>query len=68
MTLEELIRECANEWGVVASEYIIRVQSDDEKGLHIYVRPSDRSGHTVDFIVNGNHLIELFNTKDYEKI
>ena len=64
MTLEELIRECQNEWGLVGSEYIIRVQDDEDGRLHIYARPSDRSGHTVDFTVNGNELTELFNTKD----
>lgn len=38
------------------SEYILRVQSFDETGLHIYIRPANRDGETVDFIVVGNEL------------
>lgn len=37
MTIEDTIRKDANQWGVVASEYIIRVQEDwkeNAEGLH----------------------------------
>ncbi len=57
MTLEEMLRTNANEWGVVASEYIVRVQRDlNEDGLQIYIRPSDRGGDTLDLIVKGDDI------------
>jgi len=57
MRIEEMIRKNANEWGVVASEYIIRVQDDKGiDGLKIYVRPSDRNGDTINYIVKDNIL------------
>jgi hypothetical protein len=57
MRIEEMIRKNANEWGVVDSEYIIRVQQDKgSEGLKVYVRPSDRSGDTINYIVKDNIL------------
>lgn len=56
-TVEQAIRDSANEWGVVASEYIVRVQFDrGDKGLRVYLRPSDRSGDTIDFDIKDNNI------------
>jgi len=56
-TIEKTIRKDANEWGVLSSEYIIRVQEDlGEDGLRVYIRPSDRGGDTIDFIIKGNEI------------
>jgi len=63
MTLEQLIRECPEEWGIVGSEYRIAVQDDEGGRLHILVHPYGRSGETVDFTVNGNELTTIFDTK-----
>jgi len=67
MTLEDLIRKFPNEWGLVASEYIIRVQDDDGGRLHVYVRASDRNSETTDFTIKGNELTELFSTENLNK-
>jgi len=55
-SLEQIIRENAEEFGVVTSEYIIRVQDDTDEGLEIYIRPSNRNGDTRDFIIKGNEI------------
>jgi len=56
-TIESTIRKDANEWGVVFSEYIINVQEDlGDDGLRVYIRPSDRGGDTVDFIIKDNEI------------
>lgn len=59
-TLEQMIRDNCDSWGVEASEYIVRVQRDlGEKGLQIYIRPSNRNGETFDLIVDGNTLTKV---------
>ena len=58
-TLEEMLRRDANSYGVVGSEYILRVLDDVDERLHIYVRPSDRNGTTLDFWVKKNNLTPL---------
>ena len=69
MTIEQSIRKDANQWGVVGSEYILRVQEDMDGGLKVYLRPSDRGGTTTDFIISGNDIFwvstneELINEK-----
>lgn len=69
MTIEQSIRKDANQWGVVGSEYILRVQDDMDGGLKVYLRPSDRGGTTLDFIISGNDIFwvstneELINEK-----
>lgn len=55
-TLEQIIRDNAEEWGVMASEYILRVQLDTDDGLEVYIRPNNRSGETRDFIIKGNEI------------
>lgn len=59
MRIEELLRKYPNQWGLVASEYIIRVQRDDNGELEVYVRPSDRGGETENFIVRDNTFFPL---------
>jgi hypothetical protein len=57
--LEQMLRRDANQWGVVGSKYILRVHQEVDGRLHIYVRPSDRSGTTLDFWIDGNILTPI---------
>ncbi len=57
--LEEMLRRDANQYGVVGSEFILRVHQEVDGRLHIYVRPSDRSGTTLDFWLDGNNLTPI---------
>ena len=61
MRIEELLRKNANQYGLIGSEYIIRVQNDKEGELEVYVRPADRNGDTENFIVKDN----IFFSKNY---
>ena len=54
-----MLRRDANQYGVVGSEFILRVHQEIEGRLHIYVRPSDRSGTTLDFWLDGNELTPI---------
>jgi len=73
-TLEDIIRDNALVWEgkkfVESSEYIISVQQDwKENGLRVYIRPSDRGGDTVDFVIKENDILfvstpeEVLNTR-----
>lgn len=64
MTIEETIRKDANQWGVVGSEYILRVQGDLDNGLKVYLRPSDRGGTTTDFVISGNDIYWVFTSEE----
>lgn len=57
--LEQMLRRDANQYGVVGSEFILRVHQEVDGRLHIYVRPSDRSGTTLDFWLDGNKLTPI---------
>jgi len=59
MRIEELIRNNANQFGVIGSEYIIRVLNEKDGTLHIYIRPYDRNGDTGDFLVQDNLLFPI---------
>lgn len=59
MRIEELIRKNANEYGLIGSEYIIRVQNNKDDELEVYVRPSDRNGDTEKFIIKDNIFFSL---------
>jgi hypothetical protein len=59
MRIEEQIRKNTNTWGVVGSEYIIRVLSDNNGELRIYVRPYNIDGETKDYIVKDNILYPI---------
>jgi hypothetical protein len=59
MRIEELIRKNANEYGLIGSEYIIRVQNNKDDELEVYVRPSDRNGDTENFIIKDNIFFSL---------
>ena len=61
MRIEELIRRNANQYSLIGSEFIIRVQNDKDGELEVYVRPSDRNGDTENFIVKDN----IFFSKNY---
>ena len=55
--LEKVIRENTASFGLVGSEFVVRVQHDlGDEGLVFYIRPQDRDGQTVEFIVKGNDL------------
>lgn len=54
MRIEELIRKYPSKWGLLFSEYIIKVQRDENGELEVYVRPSDRDGETENFIIKDN--------------
>lgn len=63
MTLEEVIRKNAYKFsGLSGSEYIIRIQNDVDGVIYFYVRPSDRDGDTVNFVLKDN---EVMLEKDY---
>lgn len=54
---ERELRKNALPLGIVGSEYVVRVQHDlGDEGIVFYIRPSDRDGSTVDFIIKGNDL------------
>ena len=59
MRIEELIRKNANKYGLIGSEYIIRVQNNKDDELEVYVRPSDRNGDTENFIIKDNIFFSL---------
>jgi hypothetical protein len=59
MRIEELIRKNTNVRGIVGSEYIIRVLSDNNGELRIYVRPYNIDGETKDYIVKDNILYPI---------
>ena len=63
MRIEQLLRENASQYGLIGSEFIIRVQNDINGELEVYVRPSDRNGDTENFIVKDN----IFFSKNYIK-
>jgi hypothetical protein len=45
-------------------EHILRVNYIDGTGkIHIYIHPSNVGGSTLDFIVDGNNLIQTGETK-----
>ncbi len=54
--LEDVLVKNANTYGLEGSEYIIRIQNITSEGIEFYVRPSDRDGETVNFIIKGNNL------------
>lgn len=55
--LEKVLRQNAASFGLVGSEFVVRVQHDlGDEGLVFYVRPQDRDGQTIEFIVSGNDL------------
>lgn len=59
MRIEELIRKNTNTWGVVGSEYIIRVLSDNNGELRVYVRPYNIDGEAKNYIVKDNILYPI---------
>lgn len=59
MTFEELLKKYPNEWGIVGSEYIIKVLEEENEILHIYIRPYNRNGSTLNFYVVRNKLIPI---------
>jgi len=59
LTLEDMIRRFPNEYGVLGSEFILRVTNIKDNRLHIYIRPSDRNGETLDYWLDGNVLTPL---------
>jgi hypothetical protein len=67
ISLEELIRKYPNKFGVVGSEYIIKVLEEKGNVLHVYIRPSDRDGETLDFWIKGNGLLYFSDYKFFDK-
>ena len=59
LTLEEMIRKFPKEHGLWGSEYILKVTNIKDGRLHIYIRPSDRNGETLDYWLDGNVLTPL---------
>jgi hypothetical protein len=59
MRIEELIRKNTNVRGIVGSEYIIKVLSDNNGELRIYVRPYSMDGETKNYIVKDNILYPI---------
>jgi len=57
-TLEQVIRDNAEEFGVISSEFIVRVQNDTNEGLEVYIRPNNRNGDTHDFIIKNNSIVD----------
>lgn len=55
-TIEKTIRENISEFGLCGSEYIINVQQDLGDSLRVYIRPYNRNGETVDFVITGNEI------------
>jgi hypothetical protein len=59
MTFEELLKKYPNEWGIIGSEYIIKVLEEENEILRIYIRPYNRNGSTLNFYVVRNKLIPI---------
>ena len=57
MDLEKYLKECS-EKGII--DFTLRVSTDTSDGMAIYIHPSNVSGKTIDFKVNGNDLIFKF--------
>ncbi len=58
-TLEEMIRKYPDQFGLWGSEYILKVHEIKDGRIHIYIRPSNRDGETIDFWVDGNILTRI---------
>lgn len=56
-SLQQIIEDNASLFGLPGSEYVIRVSKKDKIGIHCYIRPSNRDGETVNFIINGNRIL-----------
>lgn len=59
MTLEDALRNSPNMFGLIGSQYTLRISEEKNGYLHIYIHPYDRNGDTMDFWVDGNKLIPL---------
>ena len=57
-TIEKFLRDNKNKYGLIGSEYTLRIQNEnkDTGDIEFYIRPSDRDGETYDFIVKGNDI------------
>lgn len=57
-TIEQFLRNNKNKYGLIDSEFILRIQNEnkDTGEIEFYIRPSDRDGETYDFIVRGNDI------------
>lgn len=65
-TFEQAIRDNISKHGILGSQYIVRVMSDNDS-LKIYIRPEGKDGETIDFIVNGNNLVNSTYNFDEQK-
>jgi hypothetical protein len=66
-TFEQVIRDNPNEFGVEGSNYIVTVLCDCGGNLNIILRPENRNGETVDYIVKGNNLVNAKNFNEQNK-
>lgn len=64
-TFEQAIRDNISKDGIVGSMYMVRVNCDCDDGMNIYIRPDNREGETIDFIVKGNNLVNA--THDFDE-
>lgn len=62
-TLEQIIIDNQHNFGLEGSEYIIRVFQKRKDGIECYIRPSDRSGETINFIIKDNKILSTLKTE-----
>lgn len=57
-TIEQFLRNNKNKYGLVDSEFILRIKSEnkDTGEIEFYIRPSNRDGETYDFTVKDNDI------------
>ncbi len=55
-TFQQIIENNPNIFGLIGSEYIVRVIQKTQNGIECYIRPSDRDGETINFIIKGNKI------------
>ncbi len=54
--LEKVLTDDAESFGLLGSEYILRIQNVTPEGIEFYVRPYNRNGQTINFVIKGNTL------------
>lgn len=59
MRVEEFLRQNGNIWGIVGSEYIIKILEEKDGMIHICIRPFNIDGETKHFLVKDNILYPI---------
>lgn len=55
-SLEDFIRNNANDAGLQGSEYSLKVFADHDSILQIYIHPTSRDGETVEYYLKRDNL------------